>query len=181
MHEESTSLLFLTVNTTWLAASCFFLLPSLPWRTVFLKPTSQNKNFFPFGVLSGAKKIVNNTLCKTPHRRTAVPSPPPSWLVPDDLCEKILTRPLPGSLGVEDWEGIIAVKVGLQECHWDGSRQGSQTFSKSGTLPGDKEVHLEVIPSGCWSHTPVRSLTALDILGYSKAVCSISPPSLSRY
>lgn len=71
-------------------------------------------------------------------------SPLNIWI--DDPWGKILTRPLSGGFGVEDWEWIVAVKSGLQECHWYGSCQWGQTFSKGRTLPGNKEVHLEVVP-----------------------------------
>lgn len=70
------------------------------------------------------------------------PSRSPSALG-EDLCGKILTGSLPGGLGVEDGERIVAVQGGLQERHGDGRCQGSQAFAKGGTLSGNKDVGLD--------------------------------------
>lgn len=111
-------------------------------------------------------------------------------------CGKILTRSLPGGFGVEDRERIVAVKGGLQECHWNGSCQGSQAFSKGRTLSGNKQVHLEVLPLACWPHALVgqapsagclRPLLFDDSIGHPWALGSaglharLSPPSFAGH
>ena len=85
--------------------------------------------------------------------------------ISDDLWWMVLTRPLPGGFGVEDGERVVAVKGGLQECHWYGGCQWGQAFSKGRTLPGNKEVHLEVVPPPCWPHALVDQASFPGCLG----------------
>lgn len=88
-----------------------------------------------------------------------------SKYISDDLWWMVLTRPLPGGFGVEDGERVVAVKGGLQECHWYGGCQWGQAFSKGRTLPGNKEVHLEVMPPLCWPHALVDQASFPGCLG----------------